>query len=147
MPRPVTTAAAVLAAATVAVSGCKEIETEASHGYEPSKLEEVKGASDELKRVVFTAEGAARTGLKTAPVRREGRHAVLPYEALIYDADGGTWVYTATGRLTYLRQEIEVDHIDGNRVVLTKGPAAGTPVVTVGAAEVYGAELEIAGSH
>jgi hypothetical protein len=147
MPRPVTIAAAALAAAAVAVSGCKEVETEASHGYEPSKLEEVKGAGDELKRVVFTAEGAQRTGLKTAPVRQDGRHAVLPYEALIYDADGGTWVYTSTGKLTYLRQEVEVDHIDGNRVVLTKGPNVGTPVVTVGAAEVYGAELEIAGSH
>jgi hypothetical protein len=147
MPRPVTIAAAVLAAATVAISGCKEVESESATGYEPAKLEEVKGAGDELKRVIFTAEGAARTGLKTAPVRQEGRHAVLPYEALIYDADGGTWVYTSTGPLTYLRQEVEVDHIDGDRVVLTKGPTAGTPVVTVGATEVYGTELEIAGSH
>ena len=147
MRRPLTTAAAVLAAAAAAASGCKEVETEASHGYEPSKVEEIEGASDELKRVVFTREGAVRTGLKMTPVRREGRHAVLPYESLIYDADGGTWVYTSTGKLTYLRQEVEVDRIDGNRVLLAKGPAAGTPVVTTGAIEVYGAELEIAGSH
>ena len=31
--------------------------------------------------------------------------------------------------------------------MLLRGPAAGTKVVTVGAAEVYGTELEIAGSH
>ena len=147
MRRPLTIAAAVLAAASVATSGCKEIESEEASGYEPSHVEEVKGASDDLKRVTFTQEGAARTGLETAPVRKDGRVSVLPYAALIYDADGGTWVYTNPGKLTYLRQEVKVDHIDGDRVVLEAGPAVGTRVVTTGAAEVYGAELEIAGSH
>jgi hypothetical protein len=147
MPRPVTIAAAVLAAATVAVSGCKEVESESATGYEPAKLEEIEGKGDEIKRVVFTAEGAERTGLQTAKVRREGGRAVLPYESLIYDAEGATWVYTNTGKLTYLREQVKVDHIDGDRVVLKDGPAAGTAVVTVGTAEVYGTELEIAGSH
>jgi hypothetical protein len=147
MPRPVTIAAAVLAAATVAVSGCKEVESESATGYEPAKLEEIEGKGDEIKRVVFTPEGAQRTGLETARVRSEGGRVVLPYESLLYDADGATWVYTNTGKLTYVREQVKVDHIDGNRVVLKKGPAAGTAVVTVGTAEVYGTELEIAGSH
>jgi hypothetical protein len=147
MPRPVTIAAAVLAAATVAVSGCKEVESESATGYEPAKLEEIEGKGDEIKRVVFTAEGAERTGLQTAKARREGGRTVLPYESLIYDAEGATWVYTNTGKLTYLREQVKVDHIDGDRVVLKDGPAAGTAVVTVGTAEVYGTELEIAGSH
>ena len=147
MPRPVTIAAAVLAAAAVAVSGCKEVESESAAGYEPAKLEEIAGKGDEIKRVVFTAEGAQRTGLQTAKVRNEGGRVVLPYESLLYDADGATWVYTNTGKLTYLREQVTVDHIDGDSVVLKKGPAAGTAVVTVGTAEVYGTELEIAGSH
>ena len=42
---------------------------------------------------------------------------------------------------------VTVDRIEGKRVFVSKGPAAGTKVVTVGATEVYGAELEIAGSH
>ncbi len=147
MPRPVTIAAAVLAAATVAVSGCKEVESESAVGYEPAKLEEIEGKGDEIKRVIFTAEGAARTGLETAKVRSEGGRAVLPYASLIYDAEGATWVYTNTGKLTYLREQVKVDHIAGDRVVLQDGPAAGTAVVTVGTAEVYGTELEIAGSH
>ena len=46
-----------------------------------------------------------------------------------------------------MRAEVKVDRIDGDRVLLSEGPPAGTKVVTVGAAEVYGAELEIAGSH
>jgi hypothetical protein len=147
MPRPVTIAAAVLAAATVAVSGCKEVESESATGYEPAKLEEIEGKGDEIKRVVFTAEGAERTGLQTAKVRSEGGRLVLPYESLIYDAEGATWVYTNTGKLTYLREQVKVDHIAGDRVVLKDGPAAGTAVVTVGTTEVYGTELEIAGSH
>jgi hypothetical protein len=148
MPRPVTIAAAVLAAAAVAVSGCKEVESETAAGYEPAKLEEIEGKGDEIKRVVFTAEGAARTGLETAKVRSEkGGRVVLPYASLLYDAEGATWVYTNTGKLTYLREQVKVDHITGNRVVLKDGPAAGTAVVTVGTAEVYGTELEIAGSH
>ena len=147
MPRPVTIAAAVLAAATVAVSGCKEVESESAAGYEPAKLEEIEGKGDEIKRVVFTAEGAERTGLETAKVRSQDGRLVLPYESLLYDADGATWVYMNTGKLTYLREQVKVDHIIGNRVVLKDGPAAGTAVVTVGTAEVYGTELEIAGSH
>jgi hypothetical protein len=147
MPRPVTIAAAVLAAAAVAVSGCKEIESESATGYEPAHLEEIEGKGDEIKRVVFTAEGAERTGLQTAKVRSEGGRLVLPYESLIYDAEGATWVYTNTGKLTYLREQVKVDHIAGDRVVLKDGPAAGTAVVTVGTTEVYGTELEIAGSH
>jgi hypothetical protein len=32
-------------------------------------------------------------------------------------------------------------------VLLKDGPPAGTKVVTVGAAEVYGTEIDMAGSH
>ena len=46
-----------------------------------------------------------------------------------------------------MRADVVVDRIDGDRVLLTEGPRPGSRVVTVGAAEVYGAELEIAGSH
>jgi hypothetical protein len=36
-----------------------------------------------------------------------------------------------------------VDRIEGDRVLLTDGPPAGTKVVTVGVTEVYGTELEV----
>jgi hypothetical protein len=134
-----------LIAAGVAPSGCTEVEATSSAGYEPAKLHEIKGS--ELKQVTLTAEGAERTGLRTAPVRRSGGHRVVPYSALIYDAEGGTFVYTAPTPRSFLRVAVVVDRIEGDRVLLTDGPAAGSRVVTVGAAEVYGTELEIAGSH
>jgi hypothetical protein len=59
---------------------------------------------------------------------------------VLYDPDGKTWVYKTTKPRTYIRHAITVDHIDGARAVLSKGPAAGTRVVTVGAQELFGAE-------
>jgi hypothetical protein len=128
----------VLATAALPMAGCTEVETESATGYEPSTLEPVKGNED-LKRVTFTAEGAKRVDLQTASVRRN----VVPYAALLYDPEGKTYVYTSPKPLEYLREEVKVDRIEGDRVLLSRGPPAGTRVVTVGAAEVYGTELEV----
>jgi hypothetical protein len=139
--RPRLLCAALLLAA--GLSGCTEVETEPSTGYEPSKLSAVAG-NGELQRVTFTAEGARRTGLETDSVRWRGGETVVPYAALIYDAEGRTYVYTSPRRRSYVREEVDVARVDGASALLSKGPAAGTTVVTVGAAEVYGAELEVA---
>jgi hypothetical protein len=128
------------------LTGCAEVESGTVSGYEPSKLEPVKG-SDDVKLVTFTREGAERTGLRTATVRRSGRHQVIPYRALIYDPHGTAYVYTSPRPLTFLRQRIVVDRVQGDRVLLSDGPPTGTAVVTVGAAEVYGTELEIGSGH
>jgi hypothetical protein len=134
-----------LACAGLPLSACAEVESVAVDGYHPAELHEVKGS--DIPRVTFTKEGARRSDLQTAQVTRRGAREVVPYQALIYDAEGGTWVYTATDALSFQRTKVVVDHIKGDRVVLTDGPTPGTPVVTVGAAEVYGVELEIAGDH
>jgi hypothetical protein len=65
----------------------------------------------------------------------------VPYGALVYDANGKTWVYTNPESRTYIRAAVTVDRITGNVVQLRSGPAAGTDVVTVGAAELFGAEF------
>lgn len=136
--------AVVLAA--VALSSCTETLSEEVSGYQPARLEPVEGAGD-LKRVIFTAEGAQRTGLRTASVRRRPGRRVVPYAALLYDPEGKTYVYTSPTPLTFVRAEVTVDRIEGDLALLSKGPSTGTRVVTVGATQVRGAELEIAGSH
>lgn len=141
-PRKAALAGLVLASAALPIAGCTEVESETATGYEPSKLEPVKGA-DDLQRVTFTEEGAERVGLQTAPVRRSRKHEVVPYASLIYDPEGKTFVYTSPKPLEYLREEVEVDRIEGDRVLLSAGPSPGTEVVTVGVAEVYGTELEV----
>jgi hypothetical protein len=137
--------AGLAVAAAISVSACKEVETESATGYEPAKLEEVKGNED-LKRVTLTKEGAERTGIETEKVRRQGGRKVVPYDALIYDTEGKTYVYTSPKPLNYLRAPVKVVDVSGDRVTFSDGPPAGTEVVTVGTPEVYGTELEVA-SH
>jgi hypothetical protein len=134
-------AAGIAVIAALSMSACKEVESESAAGYEPAQLEEI---NEDLKQVTFTQEGAARVGVKTALVRQNGGDRVVPYAALIYDSEGKTYVYTSPKPLTDLREEVEVDRVDEDRVLVSKGPSAGTEVVTTGAAEVYGTELEIA---
>ena len=136
----------VLIACVVSLSACGE----ASSGYDyetashhvPAKLEPIKGT--DIQRVIFDAEAAKRVGLKTAQIRQDGQETVIPYDAVIYGADGKTYAYTAPEPLTYVRQEINIAHVAGDGVMLSDGPPTGTEVVTVGAAEVYGTEFEVA---
>ena len=140
-------AALVVVSASLPLSACKEVEEkEAAKGYTPAKIEPVKGR-DDVQLVTFTAEGARRVGLQTAPARRSGRFEVMPYSALLYDGTGAAFVYTSPAARTFLRRNVVVDRIEGERVLLSDGPPTGTAVVTVGAAQVYGAEADIAGGH
>ena len=136
----------VLIAAGVSLSACGEASTgydyETASHHEPAKLEPIKGT--DVQRVIFDAEAAKRTGLQTAPIRQDGRGKIMPYAALIYDAEGNAYAYTAPEPLTYVRQEIGIVRVDGDSVVLSDGPPVGAKVVTVGAAEVYGTEFEVA---
>ncbi|MDQ5829988.1 MAG: hypothetical protein M3324_09075 [Actinomycetota bacterium] len=136
----------VVIAAGISLSACGEASTgydsETASHHEPAKLEPIKGT--DVQRVIFEAEAAKRVGLQTAPIRQNGEGKIMPYAALLYDAEGNTYAYTAPEPLTFVRKEIEIDRVDGDSVVLSAGPPAGTKVVTVGAAEVYGTEFEIA---
>ncbi len=67
---------------------------------------------------------------------------VIPYSAVIYDVNGGTWVYVATEALTFLRTPINVDYIEAGQAFLNEGPPSGSMVVTSGAEELYGSETE-----
>jgi hypothetical protein len=140
-------AALVLMAAGAALSACGG---EASSGYdyetashhEPAKLEPIEGT--DVQRVIFDAEGAKRAGIQTAAVRQNGQETVIPYSAVIYTPEGNTYAYTAPEPLTFVREEIKIDRIDGDSVMLSDGPSAGTKVVSVGTALVYGTEFEVA---
>lgn len=137
----------VLIAASASLSACSEApgssySSETASHHEPARLEPIKGT--DVQRVIFSAEGAKRVGIQTAAIRQNGQEKVMPYGAVIYDAEGNAYAYTAPEPLTFVRQEIGIERMDGNRVVLSDGPPAGTRVVTVGTAEVYGTEFEIA---
>jgi hypothetical protein len=125
-------------------------ETEA--GQEEAASAEVQPIEGtELSRVVLSDEAAERLDVQTAPVEEldeasaDGQitvHKVIPYAALRYDVDGETYVYTSPEPLTFVRAPVTVDQFKDDNVILSEGPDAGTAVVTVGAAELYGAEFE-----
>ena len=114
---------------------------EAGH-VEAATIEPVEGTS--LNRLTLTDRAAERVGLETTLVadqQVDGKiQRTIPYSAVIYDADGGAWAYTTSEHLIFVRDEISVERIDGDTAYLSEGPAAGTEVVTVGAAELAGAE-------
>ena len=107
---------------------------------EPAATEHVKGGGI---RVRLTADASERLGVETVRVRSDAAepgHTVIPYAAVLYDPDGGTWTYTSPKPFVFQRENITVDRVDGDSAILTRGPPVGTPVVTVGATEIWGVE-------
>jgi multidrug efflux pump subunit AcrA (membrane-fusion protein) len=136
---------AVLTVVGGLLAGCGGGAVSYSSGYHPAHVEEVAGS--DVMQVAFTRLGADRVGLETTVAQGGGTSTVVPYAAVIYDGQGATWVYAATARRTFVRTPVTVDRIEGDRVVLSAGLDPGTRVATVGAVELYGAELGIEGGH
>jgi hypothetical protein len=132
----------VLVIATAAVSACGGSASSANGDSEPATVEPIKGT--DLKRVTLSEEAAKRLGIKTAAVRPHGAlGTVVPYGAVLYNADGSTFTYTSPKPLVYVRAPIRVERIDGAEAILSHGPPVGTAVVTVGSQELYGSEYEV----
>ena len=109
--------------------------------------------------MTLTEKAMQRIEIETAAVRKElvpytepspvdgfsGLKArrIVPYSSLIYDTSGDIWVYTNPRARTFVRHRVDVYDITGDRTVLLEGPAVGTQVVTLGAAEIYGTELSL----
>jgi len=112
-------------------------------GMEP--LEDMKRSMLSLYYVVpgkdhgLTVNNRMRVELQLAG--SDEKQKVVPYSAVYYDAKGAPWVYVNGKPLTFERQRIGVERIIGDLAVLSEGPPVGTPVVTVGAALLYGAEI------
>lgn len=68
---------------------------------------------------------------------------VVPWSAILYDIDGGKWVYIRIGPHVYSRRRVEVSHIVDDFAVLTRGVEVGDEVVVVGAAEIFGTEFGV----
>ena len=125
-----------LMAIVLALSACGGSSGDAAPA-DPAQITKLAGG---VNRITLTADAARRIDVKTVAVRDDGGNAVIPYSAVLYDPDGATWTYTSPKPLVFVRADITVDRIDGKRAILTKGPAPGTAVVTVGATELWGVE-------
>jgi hypothetical protein len=126
----------------IAVAGCST--PTAPPAEEAIHIEELDSG---LAHMTLSAKAAERLGIETAEVEEAGAQKVVPYASVIYDADGATWAYVAVEPLSFERAPISVESISGDEAILAEGPPAGTPVVIVGAAELYGAETGVGGGH
>ena len=109
-------------------------------------------------RIVLTPTGEQRIGLRTAVVQRVAAPAatgkksapslgapmvIIPYSSVIYAPNGSTFAFTSTSPLDFTEVPVTIDHINGSSVYLTKGPSAGTRVVTTGAEELFGVQTGV----
>jgi hypothetical protein len=136
----------VAVAATATLAACAEIEVPLAEPYEPAQLEST--GPDQPARVILTEEAQQRVQLQTILVKPHGTDVSVDHAALVYDKKGKPWVFTVIGPRTYLRAAVGIKEVqEDNLAILSSGPPAGTEVVTVGAIELWGTELGIAGKH
>jgi hypothetical protein len=121
------------------LAGCAKVPGEEEEAEKAATVEKIAGT--DLNKVVLIQEAAERLGIETTPVAsRQGGQESVPYSAVIYDAEGHAWVFTTGEELSYVKQPITIDRIEGDTAVLDEGPEVGTEVVSQGAAELYGVE-------
>jgi hypothetical protein len=135
----------VVAVAVATSAGCAEIESVTAEPYEPAALEST--GPDKPARVILTEEAVDRVALQTTEVKALGNDLTVDHAALVFDKAGKPWVFSVVGPRTYVRATVTIKKVQDNVVTLSAGPPAGTQVVTVGAIELWGAELGIAGKH
>lgn len=142
------------AMAAIGLTGCAEAETAAKTKDTAAALVPIEGTN--LKRVVLVPKAAERLGIETEPVRGatpdemaglvpagQGGRMAIPYAAVLYDKTGATFTYINPQAHDYVRQPITLDGIKNKVAVVAVGPPAGTAVVTVGGAELYGVETGV----
>ena len=133
----------ILVICGLVLSACGNNPTSAEK-VEPITLEKI---DDTRNRLILTERAAERLDIQTVPVGEttmdEGTYLVVPYSAIIYDLTGGVWVYVNPAPLTYHREQVSVETIDGESVLLKDGPSVGTMVVTIGVPELYGSDTGV----
>lgn len=76
------------------------------------------------------------------PVRDTSKEAlIVPWSAIFHDANGDAWLYEQSAPQTFVRRRVLLKRVDATEAILDAGPRVGTEVVTVGAAELFGAEF------
>jgi len=138
--------AGALLCVSILFAGCKSEGPEEAAAEEAPNATVVHGEGSEPSRVTLTEEAIKKIDVQTVLVRDQMVNGVvrqvIPYGAVLYDENGDTWTYTNPEPQVFVRHHINIDVIDAGLAVLTEGPRAGVAVVTVGAAELFGAEGE-----
>jgi cobalt-zinc-cadmium efflux system membrane fusion protein len=93
---------------------------------------------------VENRDGQLRPGQKvnaSVPLRDERESLVVPWSAVVYDINGGAWVYEHVGEHKFSRRRVQVRYVSGETAVLASGPPVGAKIVTEGTEELFGTEF------
>ncbi len=130
-------------ATTAVLAGC------AGEGEDEEEVDLVQTTLEDLEAypghhtVTFSKLGARRADVGTTAVTAGSGHRELPHAALLYDADGSTFVYVATGPLSYRYTPITLLEVVDDTLHFTGGPKPGEQVVTSGLPQVHGADIQL----
>jgi len=142
-------ALALLFTTALSLAACAKTSHEEEAVDEPAKVEKIQGT--DLNKLTLEKDAVDRLGIATVNVDNlkppVAGQTVVPYSALIYDANGQASVYTNPSPLEYIRAPVNVVIVIGDNAVLSQGPPLGTPIVTVGAAELFGIDAGIGGNE
>jgi len=93
-----------------------------------------------------TRSPAMRPGERLAvrlPLKTTDRALAVPQAAIVYDINGGTWVYEERSPNRFARRRVELAGPSGANVIVSRGLTEGLTLVIVGAAELYGTEFYV----
>jgi hypothetical protein len=134
---------------TLTMLGCGGAMPTPTGDEAPAHLEAIDG-DESRHRITLTERAAERLGIEISEVTAApgaGGSVRVPYSSIIYDAEGAAWAYVAESPLVFVRESVTVTDVEadatGGRAVLSRGVAAGTSVVSVGVAELFGTEFEV----
>jgi membrane fusion protein, heavy metal efflux system len=106
---------------------------------------DVNAATADLYFVLSNTDSSLRPGQRVGATlagnSNSGDRLVVSLAAVLYDVNGGTWVYEVIAQHKFLRRRISISRVIDNIAVIESGPAAGTSIVTDGASELFGTEF------
>ena len=125
------------------LAACTEVKSADKEHYSPATITPVKGGEEGLVSVTLTQEGADRIDIATGRGRGGARgQQGIPYAALLYEKDGSAFVYTNPSGLTTCARTSRSTAWRAIACCSARGPRSARSVVTTGAPQVHGAELE-----
>ncbi len=140
--------ASLFVAAGLGLAGCQTSASGSEAEEAIAAAASVESAGDgEPARLTLTEDSVERLRLETAPVEGSAGELLIPYAAVVYDAEGKAWTFVELEPRVYQRAAITIDSVEGDVVSLSAGPEPGTEVVTVAAAELVGVEAGISGGE
>ena len=139
--------ASLCLAAGLSLAGCQAASAVSDDSAEnqPATVELDENGGPATLRL--TGEAVERLAIRTEPVVGGPGALTVTYAAVVYDANGDAWAFAELEPGVYRRVALTIQSVDGDTVRLAGGPDVGTPLVTVGAAELVGVEAGISGGE